>query len=179
MVLTATITSSQSGFHGCQWDCSHEKQFCHSRCRTIWMGLYWNIILSNDKYKISHSFPSSLAVNRPFITQPNLYVFIMINWWQRFIVKTLHPTSVCYISKVVHYITNLFSIFWSHSHWTKAIDDFLRILLWRIYWTDYETKDGNKESFTRTVNVTVLWAAPLILLTLSVNNTIRIHWNHF
>ena len=36
---TATMTSSQNGLHGYQWECSHEKLCCRSRCRAVWLGL--------------------------------------------------------------------------------------------------------------------------------------------
>ena len=38
---------------------------------------------------------------------------------------------------------------------------------------------SNWASFTRTVNVTFLWVASLIFLTLHVNSTIGLHWTHF
>ena len=36
---TATMTSSHNGLHGYQWEYSHEKLFCRSHCRTVWIGL--------------------------------------------------------------------------------------------------------------------------------------------
>ena len=44
---TVTKTSSQNGFNGYQWHCSHEKEFCRSHCYTMWLGLYGR---SSDRY---------------------------------------------------------------------------------------------------------------------------------
>ena len=36
---TATTTSSHNGLHSYQWECSHQKQFCRSHCRVVWISL--------------------------------------------------------------------------------------------------------------------------------------------
>ena len=178
MVLTATITSSQNGLHGCQWESVHTRNSSITidvvTCEWAFIEIqYW--VTKIIKYRIRSRICSpwtDLQLHNPTCT------LLLWSTDGRFIVKTLHPTSVRYISKVVHYITNLFLIF--RESFTLAESD-RRFSPYCCVkdWTDHETNDSNKESFTRTVNVTVLWAAPLILLTLCVNNAIGLHWTHF
>ena len=68
-----TLTSSPNGLSGCQWQCLHKKQFCCSRCWTVWIDLLEKDFLLEKPHEC-------WAINRLPVTISFCVVFYSCPW---------------------------------------------------------------------------------------------------